>query len=1134
MDVLEKLLLDLNQSIEARDQYSNCSSIISSIESIALSPLDTTELEICTGYLIHSENPPSIVEYLIQTSRFKDREIIKAKVSGLKFLANYVKIYPEICSIHVEYLITTLIDAYKKEESGEVKAALLLPLKNILRVRIPSRASTSPSSNNGQFIYPPLDSDAIKLNVLYTALIDELRFGKKVTKGMTCESLKLLGIVVAVFPSHIITISTIEKIIDLCNGVLKSNINSSCKDPDFPGIAGAFSCLDRVYFQHEDKCTNTAELWGYLLKTIDKVTAADISRYAACEKAIRFVKNHSVPFQDLIGINASQTYDIVYAAHNSDKKSILKHSEEALNAIIAETAEFLVKNTQSEESQISKAKHAAETVYKLLNGFLKIVKDTSQYSNSEALFYALKGIILIAPAIPRIGLCLKLKEPVNCSNLIYVMMDCANQYQRYVDFKDAANAGGDVGKYGSYAYRKSLFLSSTASLLFACFLDGIQDVDQRSAFVELMLDHKLQVFLDEYITQSLIGYVRLWKKQQYLVNQSLVKITLICLFGCSDGKVKNIAHTNIIDSPQTSFICNEILTNMIKTLLIRSVGRNDSQATIAADSMLISNLTGEVEDHLFGYYISCSRELLAPNHQGTKTTVLQTIGASAYQLMQEKLVDILLLESITMIKSLDLSYVTSEEVVDDGIPWLPTNIMDQDIMINFALFFSALIPFVKKQLLFNRLHYTLEPLMELSKSYPLVSSFYSIVQCVLTAVEDYITYSIPSISKYLKFVQFKLEGSITDFKGELLDSAIKLILSAPLCLLSSEEVISVVKTSLTSGVQVLLAIKLLMKYLIQDSNNVLKYIGDLLPLMSKYLTPNDIKSVNTKGKVSNEDEEKALKYTLLDFLGRLGSYNKSLLESPDQALQNSFSWSQEVFLTISLNTTTSIVLDEVFVSLIHDIRDLLAASTMNQQLTTCAEALHSMTMILIGKTGTFANKRESPYPVIWSGTIPILLKLSVKGLSCQSLFETLMLQLTRWFGTVGSVHVDDVSAFLESIFSSLCAEESDASEREFSSRILLEYFQWSMRQNTSSSKITSNLQDFFGKVVMLLSHPSEFYQRGGVAIVTKIYRLLREDNLLVNRYGMQLFYLLLKVLHQTPSVSLVKVRCILILYFIRV
>jgi hypothetical protein len=1125
MDVIEKLLTDLHGSIESRDSYANSVAIVASIESVALGEIDSLELDICSNLFFSSTNPPSLLEYIIQTARFKDREVIKAKVSALKFIAQFLKTYPEQTDIHGAKITLILIDSFKKEESGEVKAALLLPLKNIFRCRL-LQWSRVGGADDADFQGQPLNPVLIKLEQTYLAILDELRYGKKLTKGVICESLKLLGILVGAYALEQSTVQYVPIIINLCNQTLKENFKPSCKDPDFPAIAGSFSCLDRIFFHYEENCDNSSELWKYLLQTVQTVNSPDVSKFAAAGKAVRLIKNHAGLFQNLIGLNASQSYAIIMAAHKSEKTAVLKHSGDALSALMTQISSYLVDQT-SQSKLKSKCEgnvmDSLNTISSLVDNYLMVLQDASR-TDTEEVYLTLKGIMNCASSLPRVFLLSNAKESYNPLSIISSIISSARHSELLAAV--SANTTPTEGPSGSItqfsSQKKSLYLGAVVSVIFALFLDGIKDSTKQYSFVSAVTNSNVQLFLDEYLTMGIIGYVKLWKKQQPIVQSSLLKLLYICFYGhneAANDKVERIL------SEETIIPLHHIQDCLFQTLLARTATRKESDENLNVDSTRISEYTGEVDDRLLYGYLSLWLELTKFSDKATKLQILQTYGPSVFEPTTAKILNLTFQHVMQMIKDLDLGYVKADDLNIQDVSWIPKNIVDQDLLININSFFAI---FIKQQQKIQVAYYLdgfLDEIILLANDHPLVSSFYKLIVSIVEHVEEHLRkHGNQVLSLFVLELQNKVQNNPFDFRGELLDSALKLILSIPFNVVSLDALVPSLRLSLLTGSNVVLAIQQLTRIVVSSGDSAAPmYLSELIPLTAVYLE-RFAHGENGKMKTSpidrylkEDDDQINLQTALLEFLGRIGGMNKLILQNPSSAVQESLVWTSAKVLDMAVSTTDidgksarmNLNLDDIFINVNTLCMKWIISGKDDQSLMSCAEALHSLFLVLIGNASVTKRQKDSAYAPFFKNAFPVILKLGSKTLRCQKMFEVLLFQSIRWFSGEGNVHDDEAAALLEVLFDSLSNEEIDHSERDLASRGLEEYFSWSIKQSTRDIKANNRINIFMSKVITMLSHPLRNFRRGGVIALSKIYKNFREEHYLVSRYSMQLIMLLL-------------------------
>lgn len=231
MDVLEKLLFDLQASTDGTSSILSSQDIAENIVhhcSYNLT-LSGTELEYTLFFLTQSESPPNVIEFL--ALRTKDKDIVKAKVVLLKFLALLIKQIGAAVDSSSGVIFVACVNVFKKDESNEVKAASLLPVKNLLRL-----------ATVADFHFT---EQQVQLESLFTLLISQY-LSKKSTGGIRYVVLVTLGHLVKEFPYAEATLARVGQVADIVMNVLNSNFGSKSKSaPDLSTLAGAFSCLDR-------------------------------------------------------------------------------------------------------------------------------------------------------------------------------------------------------------------------------------------------------------------------------------------------------------------------------------------------------------------------------------------------------------------------------------------------------------------------------------------------------------------------------------------------------------------------------------------------------------------------------------------------------------------------------------------------------------------------------------------------------------------------------------------------------------------------------------------------------------------------------------------------------------------------
>ena len=236
MDNLERLLTELHS---LNDTSSDPENIIDNIEGLVLGESDNVDRDYAQNLLFLSMHPPSLLQYFIVTLRSKSREVIKAKITGFKFIAHYVKDVIKEVNKYSAAIILNGMSIFVRETSGEVRGTVLLPIKKIFSLGL---------SNLDSF-YKFVSAQSIDLANMYSTILEDIKFNKKtMTKTVKCECLKMLGLLIEAFPSDPATKQYVAEVIELANWNLDVNFSlgeTAGGEPDLSLIASSLSCLDR-------------------------------------------------------------------------------------------------------------------------------------------------------------------------------------------------------------------------------------------------------------------------------------------------------------------------------------------------------------------------------------------------------------------------------------------------------------------------------------------------------------------------------------------------------------------------------------------------------------------------------------------------------------------------------------------------------------------------------------------------------------------------------------------------------------------------------------------------------------------------------------------------------------------------
>jgi hypothetical protein len=804
MDVLERLLFDLQSSIEQSDSVLEPSIIVNNIAAHAFSDeLGAIDQEYISHLLLQSESPPSLLVFLRDSPHSKDnKEIVKAKATALKFLAKYIK-ETEVIEQFAVHAFSAFYKTFVSDESNEVKTASLLPLKNIFRrcgqSQAESGTSASARSKDSNDLSSVLLPDKINLVASYELLYNELRTNKKITKGMRCELLKLMGLIVSAYPDHTHVKSKIGALIDLCLNELKKNFSGGSKEPELTTIAGAFSCLDRCMFFPGSKAIfgSNTELWGYLLKATSAASSGDLTRFAMVCKALRLIKHHTNIFQSLIGKNASQTYKAVEQCHKTGKAAIVKHSEGALYAVLECVCAAVIEDPSSKE--------ALQVLQTLFNSSLLVL--TSAGVAEKEVIVAVKGIAAVAPCMTLLDLTASKnvlsKVEKNISGqvgnvagqqndqvvigVIYALMQAAD---RNAEDDEGSNMGeGVLQVKTSTAGRFSLFLDAIASVINAAkgtisIPSNVMSYLQRSSVDLIVAYPRLQLKLQGTVQRAL-GLLLTGLAAAQSPSGDAAQISAVVAVRDKKSKVPQLADSGQTPVSNGSPLLKEYLDVIAPALLLRTVSRRAPGEDVVVNQALLALLM----DRLVGTGSMAGEDLglgpfgnrLVPVYFPLWLEILNPGDGAIRDRKEARLISIavydrMMLEVLRYLRGFDLSYVSgkalkkdvekaysqtyasqnqgledlnggtggAEEEVENEVTVVAANPADQDLLLSLVVFLELLLPCYAASRLTVWFPLLIAEVVQLSRCSPLVSPLYRLLLCFMEALAG-----IPTVSGLL-------------------------------------------------------------------------------------------------------------------------------------------------------------------------------------------------------------------------------------------------------------------------------------------------------------------------------------------------------------------------------------------------
>ncbi|CAO3615261.1 unnamed protein product [Cunninghamella echinulata] len=400
------------------------------------------------------------------------------------------------------------------------------------------------------------------------------------------------------------------------------------------------------------------------------------------------------------------------------------------------------------------------------------------------------------------------------------------------------------------------------------------------------------------------------------------------------------------------------------------------------------------------------------------------------------------------------------------------------------------------------------------------------------------------------------------FKDELLASCLKLILASPIEFFDIEQLVNPLQTAIRFGLSyhpmIMLALNTLESLFSPDSSSFreiqdnTKLLDSLLPLFNDYLMkdmtahndiefqilPNKYKIPNANKRRSNSIHRKItqkemvvidnddshielydIQLRIMRFLGRIGGANKSLLNTSNSSLNDSThsctnqthltSWDSEQRLSIHIPFPNAGVQLSIAELLPH-ICELSESSPDRKVKVASCEMLHSLVLLMIGNSAFQArdqnNATLSRYQSLYKHIFPVLLRLSIDMEQVtRDMFCSLVTQLIHWLTNNAQYESPETMILLQTCLDASCA--NDAALRDYGVTCIFEFVKWSIKQSSAQSNRSSmNMKSLLKRLYHLALHPNSTKRLGASLIFNRIYRLYREENILVDEFTLELLY----------------------------
>ena len=450
--------------------------------------------------------------------------------------------------------------------------------------------------------------------------------------------------------------------------------------------------------------------------------------------------------------------------------------------------------------------------------------------------------------------------------------------------------------------------------------------------------------------------------------------------------------------------------------------------------------TGLPETRLLFEYLNLFKQLLFPS----------VVGVSEDESLSKIIYHEIMANLAMILNRLNIGYN-----LDENAELQPIVPRDHTILLNLMDFIDRLIQQSQKDWYLPWGNLLFGDVVRKSHEFPLVSSFYRLAATLTVCDCDFRDFFIHVCTR-AKY-----------YKDELLFSCFKFLFNVPVDSISWPKFIPVIQSALKMGVSHVqtanVVIAALERYLEQIPDTLSPCLNQIVPFMEPYVQMNQRRMIR--------------------FLGRIGHHN-SILAEPNDMMENAIRWSAKDQLILKNLTLGSEKMVEISLDDLIPRLSYLASYHMDRQTKAAAsETLHAVVLILCGRTATTPLGRAE-YHNLWVQMFPILLRLATDGDKItRTLFEPLMIQLIRWFGTGRT----EAPVVLEALGDGLAQPEND-----FCAKCLAEYF-----------KVCQS-RGLFDRLFRLTQHPSTARRIGASKTLDYMSTHFGQDETLVSTYSLAL------------------------------
>lgn len=420
----------------------------------------------------------------------------------------------------------------------------------------------------------------------------------------------------------------------------------------------------------------------------------------------------------------------------------------------------------------------------------------------------------------------------------------------------------------------------------------------------------------------------------------------------------------------------------------------------------------------------------------------------------------------------------------------------------------------------------LEKTIRLSLKHPLISGFLRFVEIALKVIDRLDYANEASLNKKIKiidplryYIKSILLTRCQQSSGELQIASIELVIQAPTIILQdfAIELVPIFKAAFNIGKNLMtLAHRTLTCYerIIDSLSNEPKarrtLLKEVLPCLETFLSSRDstveVKTLKRgKGQrrrlvnESTETELASFKKRILLFLGYFDPEEAQLILSKcDQKLVRDHI--TEIFqmkLECDDPLAPIIFLDQIIGRVMH----LASSSSDRATKISACEMLHGLVLYMMGRDLVHSETLS-----LWKEMCKTLVILGCEeDETIHRLFEPLLMQMMHYYSQHQKITSPFATVLVEVLMETI-SYHGNSGIQDLSARLLREFILWLMKQTNRQQRQASpiKLVDLFYELRKMSIEANQSRRTGAVLAFNNIYRIVREEETLINVYWIYL------------------------------